>query len=136
MRRSTSACFPAWLGTDVLLQDNTCLPVPLLTGDAGLERIRWGEDQPWFRYMQRGYRYLASRKDGTFVVANRGAIMPMDIANGLCGDQLFTDFYDRPDFVHSTMMLQAEAIIQRAETRHSTRASQRSASHTAVATAA
>ena len=55
----------AWLGMDVHLQKDTCLPVPLIKKPGDIEKLTLSENTKWFRYMKEGYDYLRSRKDGT-----------------------------------------------------------------------
>jgi len=100
----------AWLGTDVMLQETTCLPVPLLNSPADFSRLNLNPDTRWFKYMKAGYDYLRSRQDGSFVLSVRGTMMPMDIANALRGDELLTDFILNPDFVHELMRFLVQAI--------------------------
>ena len=54
----------AWLGTDVRLQETTCLPVPLLTSPDDLGRLQLSPETRWYRYMRDGYAHLRSRQDG------------------------------------------------------------------------
>ena len=90
----------AWLGAEVRLQTDTCLPVPLLREPEDLYRLTLSGETPWYRRMKASYDYLRSRQDGTFVLSVRGAMMPMDIANALRGDVLFSDFLLNPEFAH------------------------------------
>ena len=82
----------AWAGTKVHLQENTSLPEPIIRDWADLDSLRLSEAAPWFQYMKKGYDYLRSRKDGTFLLSVRGTEMPMDLANALRGDDIFMDF--------------------------------------------
>jgi len=100
----------AWLGMDVILQADTCLPIPLLKSREALEGYRLGPQAKWFQYMKKAYDYLRSKKDGTFVLSLRGIMAPMDLANAWRGDELFMDFLLQPDFVHRLMKYLAEAI--------------------------
>jgi hypothetical protein len=100
----------AWLGMDVRLQQETCLPIPLLDSPDDLEKLQPKEGSRWYGYMRRGYDYLRSRKDGTFLLAVRGTMSPMDLANAVRGDALFEDFLLRPEFVHCLMRRMTEAL--------------------------
>ncbi len=100
----------AWLGMDVTLQADTCLPIPALKTPEELEGYRLSPQTKWFQYMKKGYEYLRSKKDGTFVLSLRGAMAPMDLANAWRGDELFTDFILQPDFVHRVMKFLVQAI--------------------------
>jgi hypothetical protein len=100
----------AWLGMEVLLQDSTCLPVPLVHQPADLSRLRLDSDARWLRYMRDGYDYLRSRQDGTFVLGVRGTMSPMDIANAVRGDDLFLDFLTDKPFAHDLLAFVTDAI--------------------------
>lgn len=100
----------AWLGMDVVLQETTCLPVPVLTTPEDLDRIELSESTKWFGYMESGYEHLRSRKDGSFVTSVRGTMAPMDLANAVRGDELFADFLLRPGFCHRLMNVMVRSI--------------------------
>jgi len=100
----------AWLGMDVILQKDTCLPVPLLKSPEDLDKLVLSEHNVWFQYMKKGYDYLRSKQDGTFVLSHRGAMSPMDIANAVRGDEIFLDFILYPDFAHRLMNFLVKAI--------------------------
>ncbi len=93
----------AWLGMDVVLQEDTCLSLPLLQSPADMDRIQFSEQNKWFLYMKKGYDYLRSKKDGCFVLAHRGTMTPMDLANAARGDEIFVDFALSPEFCHHLM---------------------------------
>ena len=100
----------AWLGMEVLLQKDTCLSIPSLKSPEDLDRLQFSAATIWFQYMKKGYDYLHSKKDGSFVLSMRGTMAPMDCANALRGDELFMDFILQPDFVHRIMKFLVEAI--------------------------
>jgi len=100
----------AWLGMEVLLQKDTCLSIPSLKSPKDLDRLQTCESTKWFQYMKKGYDYLRTKKDGSFVLSMRGTMAPMDLANALRGDELFTDFILQPDFVHRLMKFLVDAI--------------------------
>jgi hypothetical protein len=100
----------AWLGLDVRLQEDTCLPIPALVEPADLAKLRCSEEDRWFRIMKDSYDHLRRRKDGTFVLSVRGTMAPMDVANAVRGDELFTDFLLRPGFCHNLMTFLVDAI--------------------------
>lgn len=93
----------AWLGMEMRLQESTCLPVPLLKELSDVDKLTLREGTPWYTYVKKGYDYLRSRKDGTFLLASRGGFTPMDLANALRGDELFLDFALDPQGVHKLM---------------------------------
>lgn len=100
----------AWLGMDVKLQQDTCLPIPIIHEPGDLTGLRLSESDRWFGYMKTGYEYLRSQKDGSYVLSVRGTMTPMDIANAVRGDEIFLDFLLRPDFVHELLIEIVKAI--------------------------
>lgn len=61
----------AWVGMEVKLQEDTCLPQPALHETNDLQRLAFSEDSPWFKYMRRCYEFLREQQDGTYVLAAR-----------------------------------------------------------------
>ncbi len=100
----------AWLGLDVRLQQDNCLLIPSVHSITDVDRMDLRTDTRWFGYMTRGYDYLRSRKDGTFVLSVRGTGGPMDLANLVRGDDLFSDFIENKPFAHRLMEFFTEAI--------------------------
>jgi hypothetical protein len=100
----------AWLGMEVILQQDTCLSVPLLESPEDLNKLVLSEQNKWFQYMKKGYDYLRSKQDGTFVLSHRGTMSPMDIANAIRGDEIFLDFILNPEFAHRLMNFLVKAI--------------------------
>jgi hypothetical protein len=100
----------AWLGMDVILQEDTCLPIPIIREPADLKKLRCSEENRWFGIMKTGYDYLRSKQDGSFVLSVRGTMAPMEIANAVRGDELFLDFLLQPDFVHQLMTVCVEVL--------------------------
>ena len=100
----------AWLGMDVLLQKDTCLSIPSIKSPEDLDRLHVSEETKWFQFMKKGYDYLRSKKDDSFVLSMRGTMAPMDLANALHGDELFMDFILQPEFVHRLMKFLVDAI--------------------------
>lgn len=101
----------AWLGMDVLFQETTCLPLPNIKSPNDLEKLAFSTTDKWFQYMQKSYAYLKSKQDGTFFLAVRGTMMPMDIANAVRGDEIFMDFLLEPEFVRRLMRFLTDAVL-------------------------
>lgn len=100
----------AWLGTEVRLQETTCLPTPILATPADLERLTLNRETRWYRIMRDSYAYLHDRNDGSFFVSVRGTMSPMDIGNAIRGDALFSDFLTDPTFAHRLMAFLVAAM--------------------------
>lgn len=100
----------AWLGQEVILQQTTCLSVPLLRSPAALDSLVLSTETPWFRYMKRGYEHLRRRQDGNYILSVRGLMSPFDLANALRGDELFLDVMLQPEFVHRLLRFLTPAL--------------------------
>ncbi len=100
----------AWLGLDVNLQETTSLPIPGIADLDDLSAITLNERNKWFGYMKSAYDYLRTKKDGTFVLAVRGTMGPMDMANAVRGDELYTDFLLNPEPCHRLLDFMVKAI--------------------------
>jgi hypothetical protein len=100
----------AWLGLEVFLQETTCVSIPLVHAPDDIARLTLSPDNRWFRYMRRSYDYLRERQDGTFVLAVRGTMMPMDLANAVRGDEFYTDLLDEKEFAHQLLDFLAGAM--------------------------
>ncbi len=100
----------AWLGTEVRLQETTCLPSPMLKTPADLDRLALSADTRWYRIMRDSYAYLHDRNDGAFFISVRGTMSPMDIGNAIRGDELFSDFLADPEFAHRLMAFLVSAM--------------------------
>jgi hypothetical protein len=99
----------AWLGQEVLFQDDTCLPVPIIHSPDDLQRLEPDTNTRWFRYMRDGYEHLRHRQDGTFLLAVRGIMTPMDLANAVRGNEFFVDVLAEPEFAHQLLRLLTRA---------------------------
>lgn len=100
----------AWLGTEVRLQETTCLPTPILRSPGDLDRLQLSTETRWYRYMRDSYAYLRDRQHGDFLLSVRGTMSPMDIGNAIRGDELFSDFIADPDFAHRLMAFLVSAM--------------------------
>ena len=92
------------------LQEETCLPVPSVTISEDLGTILFSDRTPWYRYLKKSYEHLCRRHDGTFYLAVRGTMSPMDLVNAVRGDGVSEDFLLRPRFAHRVLRRMTEAV--------------------------
>ena len=76
-----------------------------------MERINCDPCNPWFQGITAMNRRFISSWDGDYCVQTFSHFAPMDMANALRGNELFTDFYDVPDKVHELMRKSADATV-------------------------
>ena len=93
----------AFVGGEVDFSEETSWHHPVIKDWSDLENLELREDNIWLRMITDGLRYLKERSKDRFVVKLRGASAPMELANALRGNDLFTDFYDHPEQIHRLM---------------------------------
>ncbi|MBN1541112.1 hypothetical protein JW992_03130 [candidate division KSB1 bacterium] len=100
----------AWTGAEVHLQETTSLPIPFIHNIEDVENLAFTPDQPWYRLMKRGYELLRRWQDDTYVISLRGTMAPLDIANAIRGNDIFTDFVLQPELVHRLLARLCQGI--------------------------
>lgn len=90
----------AFVAGEVDYEEDTSYARPCVKNLNELSYLTLREDTPWLRMVTEGISYLAEESQGRYAVAQRGAMSPLDLANALRGNDLFTDFYDTPEAVH------------------------------------
>jgi hypothetical protein len=76
-----------------------------------LSRLRCDPANPWFQGISAMNRRFVGSCDGDYCVQTFSHFAPMDMANALRGNDLFTDFYDSPSEVHALMQKSVEATL-------------------------
>jgi hypothetical protein len=77
----------AWLGQRIRWQADTSRGEPVVADRADIDRLDLQEESLGYRLRRDRHAYLRSRQDGPFFLAVRG-------------DELFSDFLERPEFCH------------------------------------
>jgi hypothetical protein len=84
---------------------------PVINEWDNLNNLHLDPENPWFQGITAmNQRYLTAF-DGDYCVQTFSHFGPMDMANALRGNDLFTDFYDSPDEVHQLMKKTVEATL-------------------------
>lgn len=99
----------AFVGGKVDFSTETSWHHPIITDWNDLESLVLREDNAWLKMVVGGIEYLRDKWGDELMIRLRGASGPMDIANALRGNDLFTDFYDYPEEVHKLMEFCTEA---------------------------
>ena len=100
----------AFLGGEVEFTADTSFNHQILTDWKDLDRLKLDENHPWLRMVIDGIKYYRERWGDKLAAKLRGADGPMDIANIVRGNDLFTDVYDHPEELHKLMALCADAV--------------------------
>lgn len=91
----------AFVGGRVVFGGNTSYHEHPLKRLEEVGRLAYREDNENFTMLMQSMTYLKSRSAAEgFIAALRGGEAPMDMANGIRGNELFMDFYDNPGKVH------------------------------------
>lgn len=100
----------AYAGGEVTFTPNTSYHHPFLKDWDDLPRLRLDEGNPWRRMLDDGFAYLSELAAGECPVSLRGSYSPLEVANSVRGNDLFTDFYEFPDEVRSLMEFATRAV--------------------------
>jgi hypothetical protein len=93
----------AFIGGSVEFSDTTSWHKQYLTDFNNLCMLKLEEDNVWLRAVADGIRYMKQKLAGRAAVKLRGGSCPLDIANALRGNEIFTDFYDDEYKVHELL---------------------------------
>ena len=99
----------------VRMIDDTSWTNPCIKNLKDIDQIKLDDNNFWFRLYNRGNVYLQNRLSDKSRITGANDYGPLDLANALRGDSLFTDFYDEPDKLHQLMDLCTQAIIWRGD---------------------
>ena len=100
----------SFIGGEVSFGGNTSYHHTVINDWSDLDKLSLEPANKYFRMLMDSLLYLKERSLETgCVVTLRGGESPMDIANALRGNDLFTDFYDYPDEVHRLLEFCTEA---------------------------
>lgn len=84
---------------------------PVIHSWDDLGRLKADPQNPWCQVIQRISRRYVEMNEGDYAVQSYAHFAPMDMANALRGNTLFTDFYDAPEQVHALMGCCVQAIV-------------------------
>jgi hypothetical protein len=76
-----------------------------------LAHLRPDPENRWFRFIRQVTERFVALNEGDYVVQTFSHFAPMDMANALRGNTLFTDFYDAPAQVHALTQRCVEGIV-------------------------
>jgi hypothetical protein len=87
----------AMCGAKARYASDTAWCEPVLDDWADLPGLRFDPDSPWLRFHVMVYRDLARKWEGDYLLLPYLHRSPLDAANGIRGNELFTDFYEHPE---------------------------------------
>lgn len=80
-------------------------------GFAELTNVHYNPQNRWVRLVKEMVAYWCEHYDGTYLFTTFGHYGPLDLANGLRGNQLFTDFYDYEEETRALLQTCTDSII-------------------------
>ena len=86
-------------------------PLAGADGYSRLDEVVYNRDNRWVRLILEMARYWKAREAQPYLVNGHHHFSPLDMANALRGNDLFTDFYDVPDQVNELLRRCSEVII-------------------------
>lgn len=87
----------SYIGGEAVFTEDTSYPLPFIIDWSDMDDLELREDNVWIRMVIDGMKYLRDKSEGRYAVQLRGAHCPLDLANMLRGNEVFTDFFDFPD---------------------------------------
>jgi hypothetical protein len=93
----------AFLGGEVEFTGGTSFNHQILSDWKDFDNLKLDKNHPWLRLVIDGMRHCREKWGNLFAAKLRGADGPLDIANIVRGNDLFTDIYDHPDELHKLM---------------------------------
>jgi len=100
----------AYVGGEVSFTPNTSYHHPFLKDWDDLPKLRLDADNPWRRMLDDGFAFLSDLAAGECAVSMRGSYSPLEVANAIRGNDLFTDFYEFPGEVLGLMEFSCRAV--------------------------
>ncbi len=102
-----SACF----GGAVRFHHGTSYPEPVIAQAADWPRLQMDVQNPWLQRLAWGLSYCRDQGEGLLLASFRGANGPLDMANGVMGNTLFTELHDDPDGLRRTLDVSTDAVV-------------------------
>ena len=102
-----SACF----GGTVRFSHGTSYMDPVIERAADWLRLRADFQNPWMQRLGWGLSYGRDHGEGLLLASFRGANGPLDMANGVMGNTLFTEFHDDPAGMRRILDVCTDAVL-------------------------
>ena len=99
-----------WTNAEMTVSEDTSWVDHVLHDWDMLDELRCDPSNKWFEVLTRSNRRLVERNEGDYTVLPQSTFSPMDMAHALRGNDLFMDFYDSPDRVHTLLDRCEDAI--------------------------
>jgi hypothetical protein len=102
----------SFFGGKVTCSHGTSYAEPVINSASEWEQLNPDSNNIWLRRLAWGLAYARDHGEGVLLSSMRGGNGPLDMANGVMGNELFTELYDDPENLHRAMEICTDAILQ------------------------
>ncbi|OPZ31589.1 MAG: hypothetical protein BWZ02_00096 [Lentisphaerae bacterium ADurb.BinA184] len=102
----------SFFGGAVTFGAGTSYSAPVIARSAEWPQLKADWDSPWPRRLARGLAWCRDHGEGVLPAAFRGADGPLDLANAVLGEALFTELLDDPENSRRLLDTCTQAIIE------------------------
>jgi hypothetical protein len=107
--------YSAFVTGDIYFSSDTSWSRPTLKNLKDFRNIEPLGTAPWYKKFLQICEYIMTNTKCSGIPFARGFFSPLDLAEALRGQDIYTDFYDDPDGVHELLNYCADATIKFAE---------------------
>lgn len=101
--------FSAFVAGEIEFGRDTSWVHPVLRDYSDLDRLTLDPSNKWFVRLNYATRYIMERISKARIPLGRGYYSPLDLAWALRGGDIYTDFYESPEWVHKLLSFAADA---------------------------
>ena len=101
----------SFFGGAVTFSEGTSYAAPVIERAADWALLHPDAQHAWLQRLAWGLSYARDHGEGVLFASLRGGNGPLDMANGVLGNALFTEIYDDPDNLHRVMDICTRAIV-------------------------
>jgi hypothetical protein len=95
--------------------DDTSFMKPVLDDWNRMDSIGYSKDRFWSQIFIEAERYLSEKGQGQFMVTSYPSPSPLDAANLVRGNEIFTDFFEYENELKELLKLTTKAVIENAK---------------------
>jgi len=100
----------SFFGGQVRVHAGTSYADPVINRAADWQNLRPDMNNVWISRLAGALAYCRDHGDGVLIASFRGANGPLDMANGVLGNALFTECLDDPENMHKVMDVCTDAV--------------------------
>lgn len=101
----------SFFGGKVQFGGGTSYAEHIISSASEWNKLKYDINGKWVQKLAKGLAFCRDHGEGVLVASLRGGNGPLDMANGVMGNELFTELYDDPDNIHKVMEICYESIL-------------------------